>query len=205
MASSDASDIGTPDAAKAVIVERLGSAARRREVVVGGRRYEVFEASADLAELDGVIADVPRFRDRDVRLFLTVGGTVLCAVWGLAPADIVKMIRVGTHNGHPEDWRTVYNLVAPLLAAHPGDVVFADEAGLDIRFPAPIAPDEARRLDTTLLDAFAVGDNRLLDSYLFMCDEAGRLGLVPDPLADPRGGGLVAALVASGRLRLWWD
>jgi len=194
-----------PSDLAAMILGRLGPAARQREVTVGGRRYPLFEAPATLAELPRVVEDTPPFRDRDVRLFLSLGGAVLTAAPGLPPADIVELCEVGVHNGDPEDWRRVRDLVSPLLDAFEGDVVFADPAGLDVRFRAPIPAAEARRLDTTLLDALEGGDHRLLDSYTFMLDEASRLGLAPDPEGDPRGGGRVPAFIAQGRLLLWWD
>jgi hypothetical protein len=185
-----------PSAIERVIRQRLGAKA-------AGRVHPGVHAPATLSSLESVAADTPRFRALDTRLFLGLGGTRLYAIWQLPPLDILEFARVGTHNSTPEAWREVRMLVAGL--AEPFDVVFADEAGLDLRFTDRISKARARAYDKMLLDRMQAGEHRWIDSYSYMVAEAARLGILPDVGADERGGGAVAGLIAAGRFRLWWD
>ncbi|GAC1544724.1 MAG: hypothetical protein NVS2B9_11950 [Myxococcales bacterium] len=192
-----------PSAVERVILERLGAKAEPFSAEAAGRVHPGFHAPATLASPESVAADASRFRALDTRLFLGLGGTRLYAIWQLPPLDIVELARVGTHNSAPEAWREVRALVAGI--AEPFDVVFADEAGLDLWFGQRISQARARAYDKMLLDRIQAGERRWIDSYAHMVDAAGRLGIAPDDGADARGGGAVASLIAAGRLRLWWD
>jgi len=89
------------------------------------------------------------------------------------------------------------------IAKIPFDVVFADEAGLAVRATEKIDPALARAWDRALLDRLESSPH-WSDSYGFMAEEAEELE--PDPEADERGGGSVAAfIVATQGLRFWWD
>jgi hypothetical protein len=194
-----------PEPVLRAIREELGPVASPIRVSARGGLYDGFSAERALDALEQAVASAPRMRSLDTRLFACRGGTRNCAVWRLPPLDIIEVERVGDHNQAPGTWRAVRSFLEAVGRTDPFDVVFADEAGVDLRFLSSVPPIRARAIDGQLLDAMAGGQTHWVDSYTFMLDEARRGGLTPDPGADGRGGGLVATFIQSGRLRFWWD
>lgn len=207
-----------------LILARLGSQRRAFAFSLGGREWSGFRAPSRAAgmqprslemlgayddmqrnELDGVRQDKV-LRDNDVRFFVGDGGETLYAIPHLPPVDVIELARVGTHNGGLDDWRLVQAFLLETAAPFGFDIVFADEAGLDVQLPGAVELETARSWDRCMLDRIERRSGRWLDSYSFMLDEALRRGLESDPKADGRGGGLVPAfIVATRSIRLWWD
>jgi hypothetical protein len=182
--------------------ERLRSRVMAREQKSSSDYYEAMEAEAK------AVAAETTLRAANIRFFLGVGEQqrLFWAIPGLPALDVIELAKVGTHNGAPDEWRLVRDFVSGSLAGIAFDVVFADAAGLDLRFISPVSTDVARRVDKALLDRMEEEDDRLHESYLFMHDRATGLHLPPDAGADPRGGGYVPSFItATQSLRLWWD
>ena len=195
----------TNDEKTARIRAKLGENTRASTVVVGGKPYTMYRArlaAGNEADEDELAKD-DTLRSAGIRHFVGDGGRTIVAVADLPPLDVIELARVGTHNGGDDDWREVQAFVRETIAQVPFDVVFADEAGLAVRARDPIDPALARQWDRALLDRLESA-GRWVDSYGFMLGEAEELE--PDPEADERGGGGVAAyIVASRGLRFWWD
>jgi len=175
----------------------------RSQMQIGDRKS--ISAYHDAREADAkAVAAETTLRAANIRFFLGMSGA-LWAIPGLPALDVIELARVGTHNGAPDAWRGVRDFISSSLVGCDFDVVFADEAGLDLRFITVVSTDVARRVDKALLDRFEGGD-RWHDSYTFMLDRAADLHLPPDAGADPRGGGQVSAFIMTTQsLRLWWD
>jgi len=183
--------------------ERLRSQMMTGDQKSSSDYYEAMEAEAK------AVAAETTLRAANIRFFLGAGEQqrLFWAIPGLPALDVIELAKVGTHNGAPNEWRVVRELVSSWLAGVPFDVVFADEAGLDLRFLTPVSADVARRVDKALLDRMEKEeDDRLHESYCFMHDRATELHLPPDAGADPRGGGYVSSFITTTQsLRLWWD
>jgi len=139
------------------------------------------------------VAKDDRLRTLNVRHFVGEGGTALFAVPELPPLDVVELARVGTHNGGPDEWRDVQNLLRATVGTKRFDIVFADEAGLDVRVLDPLTKALAREWERVLLDRVET-EPRWLDSYSFM------LGAV-----DDGSGTIVPYILKKRSLRFWWD
>lgn len=175
----------------------------RSQMRVGDRKSISAYHEAKAAEAKAVAAETT-LRAANIRFFVGMEG-LLWAIPGLPALDVIELAKVGTHNGAPDEWRGVRDFVSSALAGLAFDVVFADEAGLDLRFITAVSIDVARRVDKALLERLARGD-RWHDSYAFMLSRAAELHLPPDAGADPRGGGQVSAFITTTQsLRLWWD
>src|SRR5262245_56904603 len=94
--------------------------------------HDAKEADAETVATDTIL------RAANIRFFLGLRGK-LCAIPGLPPLDVIEFAKVGTHNGAPDDWRAVRDFVSSSLAGIAFDVVFADEADLDLRFITPVS------------------------------------------------------------------
>lgn len=192
---------------EALIRDRLGPNVNKFAFRLGGvDRVAWFAPIPEAAAQESIAADIA-IRAANVRFFAGTGqfGKVLWAIAGLPALDVIEFAKVGTHNGAPDEWRVVREFVSSALVGLDFDVVYADEAGLDLRLVTEVSSEVARGIDRTLLDRLERGD-RLQDSYCFMLDRAADLGLVPDPGADPRGGGRIPSFIKATRsLRLWWD
>ena len=193
----------TDEEKRARIRAKLGPKAKASTVFVGGKEWTVFRAPSKEADEDEIAAD-DSLRSSGIRHFVGDGGRAIVAVADMPPLDVVELARVGTHNGDEDDWRQVQAFLRETIATVPFDVVFADEAGLDVRAKGPVDPTLARAWDRALLDRIESSSGRWIDSYEFMLGEAEELE--PDAEADERGGGSVAAFIVDrGSLRLWWD
>jgi hypothetical protein len=202
-----------------ILRAKLGAKTRSSTATVAGKSWTVYRAPSPSAALppsdaayydvmqtgqDEVAADAS-LRSIGIRHFVGDGGRSIVAVPDLPPLDVVELAKVGTHNGAPDDWRGVQALLRDTIATLPFDVVFADEAGLDVRANDPVDPTRARAWACALLDRVE-SEDRWVDSLSFMLDSASDLGLEPDPEGDERDGGLLSSFIAAtGSLRLWWD
>lgn len=174
-------------------------------VEVLGRSYEGVEGRPP-RDRDAWRRDSPliaRIRAADVRVYLSTPRAK--AIWRLPPIDIIRFEGVGTHNREDDGWRDVQQLIQTVARGARFDIGFADTAGLELFFLDPISRDHARMIDTHLLDRMAAGETHWIDSYTSMLHSAQAEHLLPYEGADPRGGGLVPAYIATGRLLLWWD
>src|SRR5512140_3047981 len=173
--------------------ERLRSQMMNEDQESSSDYYEAMEAEAK------AVAAETTLRAANIRFFLGAGEQqqLLWAIPGLPALDVIEFAKVGTHNGAPDEWRVARDFVSSSLAGVTFDVVFADEAGLDLRFITPVSTDVARRVDKALLDRMAEEDDRLHESYTFMHDRAIDLRLTPDAGADPRGGGQVSSFITT--------
>lgn len=183
--------------------ERLRSQMMNEDQKSSSAYYETMSSEAK------AVAAETTLRAANIRFFLGTGEQeeLLWAIPDLPALDVIEFAKVGTHNGAPDEWRVVRDFVSSSLAGVAFDVVFADEAGLDLRFITPVSADVARRVDKALLDRMEKEeDDRLHESYCFMHDRATELRLPPDAGADPRGGGYVSSFITTTQsLRLWWD
>src|SRR4051812_11193047 len=150
----------------------------RSQLMTGDQKSSSAYYEAKEAEAKAVAAETT-LRAANIRFFLGVGEQqqLFWAIPGLPALDVIEFAKVGTHNGAPDEWRVVRDFVASSLAGIAFDVVFADEAGLDLRFITPASTDVARRVDKALLDRMGEEDDRLHESYLFMHDRAAGLHL----------------------------
>src|SRR5262249_53152115 len=127
-------------------------------------RAQTMNADRQSAEAKAVAAETT-LRAANIRFFLGAGeqGGLLWGIPGLPPLDVIEFAKVGTHNGAPDEWRGVRDFVSSSLAGIAFDVVFADAAGLDLRFITPVSTDVARRIDATMFDRLEKKVDRLLE------------------------------------------
>jgi hypothetical protein len=134
-------------------------------------------------------------RDGDVRVFLGDGGRTVYALPGLPAADVIEVMKVGTHNGGAEP-HEVRSVVASVGV--PFDVAFADAAGLEIVFGAKLSTGQARALIESILA------HDWLDSYALMAEEGCEVESERELDSEEHAEAMTFVLHTNG-LRLWWD
>lgn len=195
----------------------LGDSIKPYTRVVGGRERAGWRAAWDPDDIDGIRRAAAALRGDGVRVFLGDGGRTAYAMPGLPALDVIEMARVGAHD-QSADWREVQAVIE--RAATPFDVVFADEAGLELVFLTPIDPARARALAQEILD------HDWIDSFCLMAEEGAdahdggegedfadagdtaEVGAAEDDEPDCGGDPLaavVAYILGRNALRLWWD
>ncbi len=134
-------------------------------------------------------------RDDDVRVFLGDGGRTIYALPGLPAADVIEVMKVGSHNAGAEP-REVREVVASVGV--PFEVRFADEAGLEVVFGTKLSPGQARGL----VDAVLAHD--WVDSYALMAEDGCELEATVDLDEEEHADAVKFVLHING-VQLWWD
>jgi hypothetical protein len=107
--------------------------------------------------------------------------------------DIVRFFKVGSHGAESyrydaeEGLDLVIELLADVESVIPGRVIYADPAGLKMRFVRPVTQDDLRKMDALLPeDVMKAG----LESYASEWDGEGSI---------------LSPLLKDNLLHLWWD
>jgi hypothetical protein len=134
-------------------------------------------------------------RDDDVRVFLGDGGRSVYALPGLPAADVIEVMKVGSHNAGAEP-HEVRKVVASVGV--PFEVVFADEAELKVVFGTNLSVGQAR----ALVEAVLAHD--WIESYALMAEEGCELEAGIELDSEEHADAVKFVLHTNG-VQLWWD
>jgi hypothetical protein len=187
----------------------LGAATRTATFKIGKRSIVGYRARTKL-DVDEVVPLSRDAREDGLLLFRTTTEHYeLFAIPGVGPAEVVELVKVGTHNRDDDAWKPVQLTVGKIFARAAFDVVLADAAGLIGVFHSKLSLQQARAIAVLLEREVPTGlevmEGEVADVEV---DEESEDDDTTPEQEDMRRGfsALFPRYIKErGRFHLWWD